>query len=54
MPRLRNDVTGVVVNVDDDTAASLTDRAAGGIGNWVDADGDKKPAPKKTSANKAE
>ena len=41
MPRLRNDVTGVVVNVDEDTAASLTDRAAGGLGNWVSADKDE-------------
>jgi hypothetical protein len=49
MPRLRNDVTGVIVNVDDKTAESLTDRAAGGLGNWVDADADEKPARRKAS-----
>lgn len=39
MPRLRNTASGVVVNVDDDTASRLW-------GEWVPADGD---APARTS-----
>ena len=42
MPRLKNAVTGVIVNVDDATAKSLNDTAA--AGEWVDADKAEKPA----------
>lgn len=51
MPRLRNEVTGVIVNVDDATAKTLGDTAAGG--SWVDADkAESKTATRKSSTTK--
>ncbi|WP_171041311.1 DUF7302 family protein [Sinomonas susongensis] len=47
MPRLRSTLTGVIVNVDDTTAAALAD--SGAAGEWVDADKAEKPARHKSS-----
>lgn len=47
MPRLRNKATGVVVNVDEDTAARIGD-------GYEAADAPKKQAPKRKSEKPAD
>ena len=53
MARLRNSLTGVVVNVSDETAAALEggSHTASGVGTWRSAD-ESKPEQKKAPAKK--
>lgn len=48
MPRLKNARTGVVVNVDSETAATLK----AGLDSWEPVDSEKKAPPAKKAASK--